>query len=46
VPQGDLIGLVARFVIDGTDTNCVLAGARQDTAALRAIKMQCRPCTE
>jgi hypothetical protein len=26
-------------VIAGTDTNYVLAGARQDTAALRAIKL-------
>ena len=39
VLQGELIGLGARFVIAGTDTNYVLAGARQDTAALRAIKM-------
>ena len=37
--QGDLIRLGARFVIAGTDTNYVLAGARQDTAALRAIKI-------
>jgi 2-keto-3-deoxy-L-rhamnonate aldolase RhmA len=37
--QGELIGLGARFVIAGTDTNYVLAGARQDTAALRAIKI-------
>ena len=37
-PQGELIKLGARFVIAGTDTNYVLAGARQDTAALRAIK--------
>src|SRR3954452_22770921 len=37
--QGELIGLGARFVIAGTDTNYVLAGARQDTAALRAIKL-------
>src|SRR5467141_2842543 len=36
--QGELIRLGARFVIAGTDTNYVLAGARQDTAALRAIK--------
>ncbi len=35
--QGELIRLGARFVIAGTDTNYVLAGARQDTAALRAI---------
>ena len=39
VLQGELIGLGARFVIAGTDTNYVLAGARQDTAALRAIKI-------
>ncbi len=39
VLQGELIGLGARFVIAGTDTNYVLAGARQDTTALRAIKM-------
>jgi len=37
--QGELIRLGARFVIAGTDTNYVLAGARQDTAALRAIKI-------
>jgi len=37
--QGELIGLGARFVIAGTDTNYVLAGARQDTEALRAIKI-------
>ena len=37
--QGELIRLGARFVIAGTDTNYVLAGARQDTAALRAIKL-------
>jgi len=37
--QGELIKLGARFVIAGTDTNYVLAGARQDTEALRAIKM-------
>lgn len=37
--QGDLIRLGARFVFAGTDTNYVLAGARQDTAALRAIKI-------
>jgi len=29
--QGELIRLGARFVIAGTDTNYVLAGARQDT---------------
>ena len=40
VLQGELIGLGARFVIAGTDTNYVLAGARQDTAALRAIKIE------
>ena len=39
VLQGELIGLGARFVIAGTDTNYVLAGARQDTAALRATKI-------
>jgi hypothetical protein len=38
VLQGELIGLGARFVIAGTDSNYVLGGARQDTAALRAIK--------
>ena len=37
--QGELIRFGARFVIAGTDTNYVLAGARQDTAALRAIKI-------
>ena len=37
--QGELIRLRARFVIAGTDTNYVLAGARQDTSALRAIKV-------
>jgi len=37
--QGELIGLGARFVIAGTDVNYVLAGARQDTAALRAIPL-------
>jgi 4-hydroxy-2-oxoheptanedioate aldolase len=37
--QGELIGLGARFVIAGTDTNYVLAGARADTAALRAIEL-------
>jgi 2-keto-3-deoxy-L-rhamnonate aldolase RhmA len=35
--QGELIRLGARFVIAGTDVNYVLAGARQDTAALRKI---------
>jgi 2-keto-3-deoxy-L-rhamnonate aldolase RhmA len=39
VLQGELIKLGARFVIAGTDTNYVLAGARADTEALRAIKM-------
>jgi len=33
VLQGELIALGARFVIAGTDTNYVLAGARQDTIA-------------
>jgi len=37
--QGGLIRLGARFVIAGTDVNYVLAGARQDTAALRAIPL-------
>jgi len=37
--QGELIRLGARFVIAGTDINYVLAGARQDTAALRAIPL-------
>ena len=37
--QGELIRLGARFVIAGTDVNYVLAGARQDTAALRAIAL-------
>jgi 2-keto-3-deoxy-L-rhamnonate aldolase RhmA len=37
--QGELIQLGARFVIAGTDVNYVLAGARQDTAALRAIPL-------
>ena len=37
--QGELIGLGARFVIAGSDVNYVLAGARQDTAALRAVKL-------
>ena len=37
--QGKLIRLGARFVIAGTDTNYVLVGARQDTAALRPIKL-------
>ena len=38
--QGELIRLGARFVIAGTDVNYVLAGARQDTAALRAIPLR------
>src|SRR5215470_9424341 len=38
--QGELIRLGARFVIAGTDTNYVLAGARQDTTALRAIPLR------
>src|SRR5437763_7648014 len=33
--QGELIRLGARFVVAGTDVNYVLAGARQDTTALR-----------
>ena len=37
--QGELIRLGARFVIAGTDVNYVLAGARQDTAALREIPL-------
>jgi 4-hydroxy-2-oxoheptanedioate aldolase len=37
--QGELIRLGARFVIAGTDVNYVLAGARQDTSALRAIPL-------
>jgi 2-keto-3-deoxy-L-rhamnonate aldolase RhmA len=37
--QAELIRLGARFVIAGTDTNYVLAGARQDTGALRAIEL-------
>ena len=37
--QGKLIRLGARFVIAGTDVNYVLAGARQDTTALRAIPL-------
>ena len=36
---GELIRLGARFVIAGTDVNYLLAGARQDTAALRAIPL-------
>jgi 2-keto-3-deoxy-L-rhamnonate aldolase RhmA len=38
--QGELIRLGARFVIAGTDVNYVLAGARQDTAALREIPLR------
>ncbi len=37
--QGELVRLGARFVIAGTDVNYVLAGARQDTTALRAIPL-------
>jgi hypothetical protein len=37
--QGELIRLGARFVIAGTGANYVLAGARQDTTALRSIKI-------
>src|SRR5438034_1074356 len=40
VLQGELIRLGARFVIAGTDVNYVLAGARQDTTALRAIPLR------
>jgi len=38
--QGELIRLGARFVIAGTDVNYVLAGARQDTTALREIPLR------
>jgi 2-keto-3-deoxy-L-rhamnonate aldolase RhmA len=38
--QGELIRLGARFVIAGTDVNYVLAGARQDTSALREIPIE------
>jgi 2-keto-3-deoxy-L-rhamnonate aldolase RhmA len=38
--QSELIRLGARFVIAGTDVNYVLAGARQDTAALREIPLR------
>jgi len=38
--QGELIRLGARFVIAGTDVNYVLAGARQDTSALREIPLR------
>ena len=38
--EADGFGMsMAQFVIAGTDTNYVLAGARQDAAALRAIKL-------
>jgi len=37
--QGELCQLGARFVIAGTDTNYVLAGAKHDTEALRALKL-------
>jgi 2-keto-3-deoxy-L-rhamnonate aldolase RhmA len=37
--QGELVRLGARFVIAGTDTNYVLAGAKADTSALRAIPL-------
>jgi hypothetical protein len=37
--RGELINLGARFVIAGTGANYVLAGARQDTTALRLIKI-------
>jgi 2-keto-3-deoxy-L-rhamnonate aldolase RhmA len=37
--QGELVRLGARFVIAGTDTNYVLAGAHADTSALRAIPL-------
>jgi len=38
--EADGFGMgMAQFAITGTDTNYVLAGARQDTAALRAIKL-------
>jgi len=37
--QGELIRLGARFVIAGADVNYVLAGARADTTALRAISL-------
>jgi len=38
--QGELIRLGARFVIAGTDVIYVLAGARQDTTALREIPLR------
>ena len=37
--QGELVRLGARFVIAGTDTNYVLAGAKADTSALREIPL-------
>ena len=37
--QGELVQLGARFVIAGTDTNYVLAGAKADTDALRKIPL-------
>jgi 2-keto-3-deoxy-L-rhamnonate aldolase RhmA len=37
--QGELVQLGARFVIAGTDTNYVLAGAKADTEALRKIPL-------
>src|ERR1700676_2579698 len=37
--QGELVRLGARFVIAGTDTNYVLAGAKADTTALRQIPL-------
>ena len=37
--EGELIGLVARIMIAGTDVNYVLAGARQDMTAWRAIPL-------
>jgi 2-keto-3-deoxy-L-rhamnonate aldolase RhmA len=37
--QGELVRLGARFVIAGTDTNYVLAGAKADTTALREIPL-------
>ena len=37
--RGELIRLGARFVVAGTDVDYVLAGARQDTTALRAIPL-------
>jgi hypothetical protein len=37
--EGELIRLVARFMIVGTDVNYVLVGARQDMTAWRAIPL-------